>query len=340
MAKFVRHFVQICDICQKANPSNQKKTGFLVPNRPMYPWEIIAVDFIGPLPRSKNQFCYILVFVDLLTKWVELYALRSANETSLVQKMFEICCRYGFPRKVICDNGTQFTSFLFEDVCKSFNIDVKFVPAYHAQANPAERVNRNIKYYLRKYTDNHKEWDQHLPALAYQLRTSLIGTTGFTPAELMFGRKLNDPFAVKYSSSRSATNLDRKMLYHANLNNFSNYIQQARDNLQVSREAYRSQYDHYRREKTYKIGDLVTYRVHPVSKKISGLSAGLMMDRDGPYRIASIDGQNIYRISDVHTGALITKAHVSQLTPYVPRDSQTLSRPAKQRRKKRVLMIG
>jgi len=36
----------------------------------------------------------------------------------------------------------------------------------------------------------------------------LIGTTGFTPAELMFGRKLNDPFAVKYSSSRSATNLE------------------------------------------------------------------------------------------------------------------------------------
>ena len=340
MQKFIRQFVQTCDICQKANPANRKKTGFLVPNRPMYPWEIIAVDFIGPLPRSNNGFSYILVFVDLLTKWVEIYALRSANENCLTDKLFEICCRYGFPRKVICDNGTQFTSFLFEDVCKSFNIDIKFVPAYHAQANPAERVNRNIKFYLRKYTKIHKEWDQHLHAMAYQLRTSLIGTTGFTPAELMFGRKLNDPFAVQLSSerhTRSATNLDRKELYNANLNNFSQYIQQARDNLQVSREAYRSQYDHYRREKVFKIGDLVTYRVHPVSKKISGLSAGLMMDRDGPYRITSVDGQNIYRISDVHTGALITKAHVSQLTPYVPRDSQALSKPAKARRKKRVM---
>jgi len=125
------------------------------------------------------------------------------------------------------------------------------------------------------------------------------------------------------------------MLYHANLNNFSNYIQQAKNNLQVSREAYRSQYDHYRREKTYKIGDLVTYRVHPVSKKISGLSAGLMMDRMDHTELLQLMDRT-YIVYQMFIRGIDYEAHVSQLTPYVPRDSQTLSRPAKQRRKKRV----
>ncbi len=327
MTQFIREYVQTCDLCQKANPSNQRKPGYLVPNRPIYPWEMIAMDFTGPLPKSTNGFTYILVIVDLFTKWVELFALRSANEKALTDKLFETCCRFGYPRKVICDNGAQFTSKLFEDVCKTFNIDIKFTPAYHAQANPAERVNRNIKYYLKKYTKEHKNWDVHLPAMGYTLRTSVIASTGFTPAELMFGRNLNDPFEPKLSTTRLATSVETKERYKSLITKFPDFIQQARESLEVGREVNRSRYDHFRRDKTYKIGDLVTYRIHPLSKKIDGFTARLCMERDGPYRIASIDGQNVYRISDCTTGALISKVHVTQLNPYLPRESQALCKP-------------
>jgi len=43
------------------------------------PWTVIAADVIGPLPRSKAGFQYILVIQDLFTKWVECRALRSAT---------------------------------------------------------------------------------------------------------------------------------------------------------------------------------------------------------------------------------------------------------------------
>jgi len=336
MGQFIRKYVQSCDVCQKANPTNQKKVGFLVPNRPLFPWEIIAVDFTGPLPRSSNGYEYILVFCDLLSKWVELFALRSASAEAVVEKLYEVCCRLGFPRKCICDNGTQFTGHLFEEVCRSFNIDIKYVPAYHAQANPAERMNRNIKFYLKKYAETHKDWDKHIHAMQYAIRSSLVATTKFTPAEMMLGRKLNDPFAPQLAALRSLTknidNAEYKQVFDKINNLYPSYIQQARDNLQSSRQAYRARYDHYRRAKVYKLGELVTYK-HPFkSIKSDRVSAKLFMDREGPYRITSIDGHNIYRLSDVHTGALITKAHVSQLTPYVARDSHALPRLKPKRR--------
>src|SRR6266404_7129575 len=176
--------------------------------------------------------------------------------------------------------------------------------------------------------------------MAYTLRSSLVGTTGFTSAELLLGRKLNDPFQIQLSKTRSLTKKLTNEDYDTQFNTVNNfypfYIQQARDNLQSSRQAYRARYDHYRREQIFKIGDLVTYK-HPfLSNKSSRLSAGLFMDREGPYRISSVDGHNIYRLSDVHTGTLITKAHVSQLTPYVAREGHTLPKLKPKRRKKRL----
>jgi len=44
MAKFIRHSCKHGHIQKKT--LQIRRPGFLVPNRPMYPWEIIAVDFI------------------------------------------------------------------------------------------------------------------------------------------------------------------------------------------------------------------------------------------------------------------------------------------------------
>ena len=44
------------------------------------PWTMVAADIIGLLPlnkKGKNQ--YILVFVDLFTKWVEIIPIKKAN---------------------------------------------------------------------------------------------------------------------------------------------------------------------------------------------------------------------------------------------------------------------
>ena len=64
---------------------------------------------LGPSnPKASNGHRFILVAIDYFTKWVE--AASYTNGTSSVVVRFimrELICRYGLPRKIITDNGTN-----------------------------------------------------------------------------------------------------------------------------------------------------------------------------------------------------------------------------------------
>ncbi|GFX63816.1 retrovirus-related Pol polyprotein from transposon 412 [Trichonephila clavipes] len=83
---------------------------------------------------------------DCTTKWVELFAL--PNDTAkecAITLIEEVLLRYGIPRRLISDNGTQFASAVMQQICYLLNIHQSLIPVYHPQANPVERKNRDLK---------------------------------------------------------------------------------------------------------------------------------------------------------------------------------------------------
>jgi hypothetical protein len=60
---------------------------------------------------------YILVCTDYVTKWVDDKALYSTNEQYVVDFLFEeIFTRFGVPREIVIEQGTQFTSNLVKSI--------------------------------------------------------------------------------------------------------------------------------------------------------------------------------------------------------------------------------
>lgn len=51
----------------------------------------------------------------------------------------EYFLRFGFPRKVISDNGPQFISQIMQQVADVFNTKQSLLPKYHPEANHVER---------------------------------------------------------------------------------------------------------------------------------------------------------------------------------------------------------
>jgi len=73
--------------------------------------QIVAVDILGTLPESTNGNSYILVVGDYFTRWMEVYAIRNQEATTVAQKLVdEIFCWFSTPKQLHSDQGSQFES--------------------------------------------------------------------------------------------------------------------------------------------------------------------------------------------------------------------------------------
>ena len=73
------------------------------------PMERIAMDILGPLPETDQGNQVILVVADYFTKWVEAFALPNQEATTIATKLVEeVICRYGVPRELHSDQGSNF----------------------------------------------------------------------------------------------------------------------------------------------------------------------------------------------------------------------------------------
>lgn len=187
-AKYVRE----CDTCQRMKVEQAPPAGLMGRRVVETPWTVVAADIMGPLPRSKAGFIYVLVIQDLFTKWVECRALRAANGKNIKETLEDlVLSRWGTPKFLLTDNGTEFINRTLRDFAGEHGITHTTVPPYHPQANPVERVNRVLKTMIISYLDrDHREWDVHLNDFRFAYNTAHHSSIGASPAFLNLGREL------------------------------------------------------------------------------------------------------------------------------------------------------
>jgi len=96
------------------------------------------------------------------------------------------------------ENGAEFHSDLFSEVCKLLEVDKLHTTPYHPQTNGCvERFHLTLNRMLGKVvSENQKDWDSHLPAVLCAYRASKHKSTGFTPYELVMGQKPRMPIDI------------------------------------------------------------------------------------------------------------------------------------------------
>ncbi|KZR95715.1 Uncharacterized protein APZ42_010367, partial [Daphnia magna] len=78
-------------------------------------------------PTSFEGNNHILVITDYFTKWAEVVALPDQTAVTTCKALVDKVINYrGPPRVIISDRGTNFTSELFNELCKALRI-VTFV---------------------------------------------------------------------------------------------------------------------------------------------------------------------------------------------------------------------
>ena len=305
----VEDYVKRCDKCARRKPNND--SGSLSGIAVGEPFEMVALDIVGPLPTSKNGNKYILVFSDYLTKYPEAFALKDFTTETIAQILIkEVILRYGFPSKLLSDRGTSFLSKVAQSVYKLLNINKINTTSYHPQTDGlVERFNKTLIEMLSKLVDENNDWDELIPYALYAYRTAVHASTKYTPFKLMFGRDAKSPVEI------SLTDVEKKKFdsftYGDSLLKGLEIIREnARSNIQSAQLHQKLNYDARKKHISYNIGDLVYYKKE---RKLSKLDDNWI----GPYVIVKRINDINYRIREIGAKRKNLLVHINKLKPYV-----------------------
>ncbi len=114
----------------------------------------VHVDLYGTLPEV-NGYKYAVLFCDAFTGWPEIFPVKTLTGNEIATILYnEIICRYGAPRLLLSDRGTNFLSSTVTEVYKIFQIVKLKTSSWHPESNAtAERRMSTIGQPLRMYID-------------------------------------------------------------------------------------------------------------------------------------------------------------------------------------------
>ena len=130
------------------------------------PFEKWELDFVGTINLASKKKRYILVCTDYVTKWVEAKDIPRVTEKVVVDFLHEdIFTRFGVPREIVTDQGSQFTSHLMTTLVQHYKIKHKLSSPYHPQGNgQVESTNKVLESILTMTVEkHHKDWEDRLP---------------------------------------------------------------------------------------------------------------------------------------------------------------------------------
>ena len=291
------NWIKQCDHCASRKPSKQQNKSTLKQYIVGEPMERIAIDILGPLPKSSKGNKYIMVVVDYFTKWAEAYAIPDQEARTVADKLVqEFITRFGCPRQIHTDQGRNFESKLFKGMCDLLDVDKTRTTPFHPQSDGlVERLNRTLENMLSLYVaDNQLDWDQYLSCMMMAYRATPQGSSQCSPNMLMLGRETELPVDLMIGKPPCSEEVTSKVEYVCKLREkLEDAHEYARYQLLQSARRQKKSYDHRVDENSLEVGEFVW--LHNPNKK-KGLSPKLQRRWVGPFLIVSKLGDCVYRI--------------------------------------------
>lgn len=308
MSTTVQDYVSSCEICgEYKNPPNSKRhamKSYVMGG----PFERVATDIAGPFPTTEYNNRYILVVKDYFTKFTEIYPMvdmQAETVTDIIVKCW--VARYGCPLEIHSDQGRQYESAIFTEMCKLLGIHKSRTTPLHPRSDGmVERMNRSIQDILAKYVKrNQKNWDTCLPFVAMAYNSTPHSGTGISPRRMIFGREMVLPLDVMTEPPVTDPGVQNETEYVMGLQqNIREIHRLAREQLNKEAKRQKRQYDTRVKAREYKVGQLV-WRYQP--NNTPGRKPKISRHWTGPWVITEKYGDVLFCIQckDTAPGVII-----------------------------------
>lgn len=303
MIQDIERIIGNCDQCKR----NQKS---IVYNHPANALEItrifdrVGIDLILGLPETEEGFNGIMVITEYLSKYPLAKPIKSKNAEEIALILFEYICLFGPHKIVLSDQGTEFNNKLIDALLNLSGSERRVTSAYNPRTNgQTERFNQTLIESLRKHCEfNTSKWHLWIPFILFSYRTRINTTTGYTPNEILFGRKVynfedfNENTKINFSGSLEERTKEIKNL-------IENIEDTAKTNIIKKQTKQIDIQDNCHRIKINSLGkDQMVYI------KNDGLQPKLAPRFKGPFFIEDSTANGNYRLRDA-TGELVNESY-------------------------------
>ena len=318
LLKDAKDYVKKCDRCQRHAPIVRQPPEMLTSVNSPIPFAMWGMDILGPFPMATGQRKFLIVAIDYFTKWIEAKPLAKITTKQVAQFFWEnIICRYGIPRVLVTDNGTQFNNKEFKDYCEDNDINLRFTSVAHPQANgQAEVANRIILDGLKKRIERSANtWVDELLPILWAYRTTHKVTTNATPFFLAYGAEAVVPVEISHVSPRikafEPEENEEGMKLALDL------IDEVRDQAHAKIIEYQKKSSFYYnlrvKHRFFRQGDLVLRKAEASGV---GPKGKLAPNWEGPYKIKQVKGPGSYLLETLEEVEVPRTWHASNLKVY------------------------
>ena len=137
MAQDMEVYVKSCPRCLRFKKLPERAT--LNPIKTMRPLELIHIDYLT-IEASKNSRSQkdvnILIVTEHFTRYVQAYVTLNQKATTVTKILWDrFFVHYGFPEKILSDQGRNFKSKLLEELCLLTEVKKMRTTPYRPEGN-------------------------------------------------------------------------------------------------------------------------------------------------------------------------------------------------------------
>ena len=225
------------------------------------PLELIHLDYLQIEP-SKGNIENVLILTDHFTRYAKAYPSKTQTALATAKLLWNnFIVHYGFPTKIISDQGCNFESELIANLCQVAGVQKLRTSPYHPQTNgQCEWFDSTLLNMLDTLTpEQKKDWEIYVSAMVHAYNCTKNTATGNSPYYLLFGREPRLPIDVEFRLKRGDQQVPPSR---------SNYITQLRRRLRFAhmkakqvagrqQDRHKGLYDRRCKGAALDIGDLV-----------------------------------------------------------------------------------
>jgi len=148
--------------------------------------DLFQADLVEMIPYAKvnRGFRYILVVINVFSKYVWAYPVKRKSGEAVTQGMKKVFSN-SIPKNLQTDMGKEFYNKHFQDLMKKFNVN-HYSSYSNLKSSIVERCNRTLKNMMWKefsFQGSYK-WLDLLPKIVEKYNSTKHRTTGFKPRDV------------------------------------------------------------------------------------------------------------------------------------------------------------